>query len=60
MECQHNKTDVIEYERMYQSEAGIEHEITGYTYCLDCGAEIEPAALEVLAIDRELNHVLPF
>jgi hypothetical protein len=52
-DCQHEHTEVFEYDRTWQGEAGIEYEVMSYTYCLDCGAEIETPTCDVLAIDSE-------
>jgi hypothetical protein len=64
--CQHANVKTVESEQVVQGEAGIEFEITSFTYCLDCGAEIEAPTFDVLARDEatvyelEQANVLPY
>lgn len=51
--CEHPHVETVEYETCCTSEEGPVFEITSYTFCLDCGEEIEVPCLEFLEVDRE-------
>jgi hypothetical protein len=51
--CKHLRTEVLSDAIAYTGEEGPVYIITDHLYCLDCGAEVEPPALDVLEVDRE-------
>jgi hypothetical protein len=53
--CQHERTDVFERSFFTRSEDGPEFVTESHTYCLDCGAEVEPPALEFVDLDFLLD-----
>lgn len=51
--CDHTRTEVTEFENVITTAGGPEYDITSYTCCLDCGAEVEAPVMEWLARDCE-------